>query len=209
MSLWNQNISKHFRGQSMSMVRAFIWDSRDKHPSLCFLTLLLTRQVPTSTILEWVFPVWPETLLSAFPAPLFIPNCIFLWCNWISGNLHILTESCCFDRSVLSDNQVSTPLSNVVKFTVGFSHWNRIYANHRIRIVWGFFPSQRPLVLGIHLIEYCFLDKAWPGSNNHSIINGSEYRDNVCYFGYRSFTLWSSGPAHSFNKFIPFLPKLK
>lgn len=48
-----------------------------------------------------------------------------------------------------------------------------------------FFHSQRPLVLDLYLIEYCFLDKDLPRSNNHSIINGSEHRDNISYLGYR------------------------
>lgn len=130
-------------GGSMSMVRAFSQDARDKRPRLCFLTLLLTRQVPTSTILEWVFPISPEIPSSASPSPLFIQSYIFLWCDWISGNLHIWTKSCFFDRSVLSDNQVSTLLSDVVMFTVGFIHWSRICANHRIRIVRGGLPLKR------------------------------------------------------------------
>lgn len=143
-----------------------------------------------------------QKLYPQLTPPLFIKNCILLWCDWILENWRILIKSRFFDRSVLSDNQGSTPLSYVDRFTVGFSHWRRIYANHRIRIVQGRVPLK---VLGLHLIKYYFLGKAWPGSNNHSIMNGSEYRDKICYFSYR----WSTGPAHSFSKFIPFIPKLK
>lgn len=109
-------------------------DERETNSSCHFLILLLMRQMPTNTMLHWIFLVWPQTLLLASPFHFLIQGGIFLWYDCIPEPQCNLIKSLFTDRSVLSENQIFIPLSNVGKFTVGFTHWNRVCGNHRSRI---------------------------------------------------------------------------